>query len=159
MPVLKVIFILFSIVLTGCATTITVDFSEVREVSFNRAAELRQEGKKVPKIHKKIIQETIKAGKGSVKSESMDLQDFLVSNKLDKISVENCEAASATVTTENTYTSWISGYATITTGEKVKNLPIIKVVTMVCNYTRNLIVIGKVNGSDYYDEVKVKLPT
>jgi hypothetical protein len=159
MPVLKVIFILLSIALTGCATTTTVDFSEVREVSVNRTAELREDGKEVPKIHKGIIQETEKAGKGSVEYKAVDLKDFLASNKLDKISMDNCTPASATVSTESSYTLWVGGNSITTTGENVKNLPKINVVTMVCNYTKNLIVIGKVDGKNYYDEVKVEMPT
>tara|TARA_Y100000590_G_scaffold417127_1_gene516551 strand:- start:3991 stop:4485 length:495 start_codon:yes stop_codon:yes gene_type:complete len=160
MPVLKVILIFVAMIMTGCASTsTTVDFSEVRETSVNRVAELRQEGKKIPKIHRGIIQETEKAGKGSVEYKAIDLQDFLVSNKLDKISMDNCETASATVSTESSYTLWVGGNSITTTGENIKNLPKINVVTMVCNYTKNLIVIGKVDNKDYYDEVKVELPT
>tara|TARA_Y100001960_G_scaffold117753_1_gene126086 strand:- start:14 stop:508 length:495 start_codon:yes stop_codon:yes gene_type:complete len=160
MPVLKVIFIFVAMILTGCASTsTTVDFSEVHETSVNRIAELRQEGKKIPKIHKSVIQETEKAGKGSVEYKAVDLKDFLASNKLDKISMDNCETVSATVSTETSYTLWVGGNAVTTVGENVKNLPKINVVTMVCNYTKNLIVIGKVDNKDYYDEVKVELPT
>jgi hypothetical protein len=160
MPVLKVIFILLSLAMTGCAaTSTTVDFSEVRETSVNRIAELRQEGKKIPKIHKGIIQETKKAGKGSVEYKAVDLKDFLAEHKLNKISVKNCTPASATVTTEKSYTLWVGGNAVTTTGENVKNLPVVKLVTMVCSHKKNLFVVGKVDGRDYYDEVKVELPT
>ena len=160
MPVLKVILIFVAMIMTGCASTsTTVDFSEVRETSVNRVAELRQEGKKIPKIHRGIIQETEKAGKGSVEYKAIDLKDFLASNKLDKISVENCTPASATVTTETSYTLWVGGNAVTTTGENVKNLPIVKLVTMVCSHKKSLFVVGKVNGRDYYDSMKLELPT
>lgn len=156
MKVIKLFMAVLALALSGCATT--VNFSELRDVALERAEQLKDEDKDLSNMHEAIIHETNLSGDGEVTMEPISKIEFLTLNNLNNISMGGCETVYAVVTESESYSMWQNGHVSIVEGEHVKGLPIIRTVTMVCNWTRDLVVIGEVNGKEYYKTFKLELP-